>query len=471
MRFDVRKAAAALAAVAMLAVAGPVAVTTANAADAPAASETAAQHVFVTFHYGKGSYGIPNSFNTVPVAVDKGASLADAAAKAEAQYGQPVNEGNVFAGWSKDGVTALDGSTPINGDTDLYPVFFKAATVTFNGLDAAAGYVRQITLKSGSKFSEYVDALKKQVSLPTPPEGFELVFKKVVDGVKTDLKGDEVVTDGFEVSVEFAKKPVELVFVVFNTGADMAAPTQVAKGSTWAEVKGLAPSLPAPEGKAFAGWTVDGKEVLADSYVFDAPTTNLYPLYEDAKPAVEHVTVTFYEDESLSSVFVKVENVEKDKTTFAELAKKVGAPTREGKVFVGWYGIGGDVIDPNATFTFPRDTALIAAWKDAVTLYTVTFVGPDGKTIAAVSKPKGTLLSAFAQDVQVPAVNGKTFDGWKYANGNAAYDVTPVVTDLTVYASYRDNGPQFPFWGWPHWFQGWQNWFGSWQQQWNNWWR
>jgi uncharacterized repeat protein (TIGR02543 family) len=121
-------------------------------------------------------------------------------------------------------------------------------------------------------------------------------------------------------------------------------------------------------------------------------------------------------------------------------------PAREDYTFGGWFTAAGGAGNPfTSTTPVNRDITLYAKWTgnggeiDQGT-YTVTF-DPQGGTVnpAAITVGAGGTIA----DLPVPALVNYTFGGWftvAGGAGNGFTPVTPVNSDITVYAKWTGNG-------------------------------
>ena len=116
---------------------------------------------------------------------------------------------------------------------------------------------------------------------------------------------------------------------------------------------------------------------------------------------------------------------------------KPADPTKEGKVFGGWFTDANfNIAWDFDTKTISDKTTLYARWDDEN--FTVKFDAQDGSTPNEVKVIKGEKVTKPAD----PTRDGYTFDGWYTDEAlTTAYDFSTAVTsDITLYAKWKDEG-------------------------------
>lgn len=484
MRFDVRKAVAVFAAVAMMGVAGPVAVSAANAADAPAAAQTAAQ-ITVNFKYTDKQGNETWTSHTYGVA---GGSFADFEKQAVADHGTPSLDGYKFTGWTDNkSLFYAPGSTdPVKAGVDLYPAYVQdpaaeQATVKFHYTNKSGDVVKTVEVvgDKGAAFSEFT----KDAKYETPSlAGYKFTGWATLD-LSQFFKADSAdkVTGDLDVYSQYVQDPAaEQVTLTFH-GKDGQPgwPVRVTldKDSVFSEfAKGLdGYALPSLPGYTLKGWSYKDNGPVFEGDVRMGSSIDVFPVFE--KNPVEQVTVTFHGRDGQPGWPVAV-TLDKG-SKFYEFQNKFDktVPTVDGFDFVGWskdiHNVDADhLIDSlyevnDSIDAFP---VYVAAEQPAPAKVNVTFLDKDGNPLANRDGQAGDLFGSFAAP-EAPAVPGKVFTGWALPGGALAEEGYAVNEDLTVTATYKtvyQPQPQFPWWG--NWWNAFQHWWGSWTQWGHGWW-
>ena len=224
MQFNMRKTVAAFAAVAALGVAGPMAVSTAYAADDATAASCVKQHedgnATVTFCNPDGSV-----IQSVAYKADDAVKFSVFAIGQDANVTVP--EGKAFDHWAYTGSTeAVDPDMPVSQDIAVYPVFKDApveqVTVTF--YDGDDNELLSVTLDKGAAFSEFAGQAEEKL---TVPEGKTLAGWYMAGSDQLIDPAGQVNADWPAVYPKFEDKAVEAervpVYRLYNPGLPQVA--------------------------------------------------------------------------------------------------------------------------------------------------------------------------------------------------------------------------------------------------------
>ena len=328
-----------------------------------------------------------------------------------------------------------------DGDTLLAQVKKQAAkhtlTVDQNGASAT------VEVEDGTSF---YDALKpyEQSAKTNAPEGKVFAGWGWYNGTELvkiplteEVKGDAAVYAMYKDAV------VERTVTV-NSGTQTLGTTTVKDGdSLQGALAGFEQQAKdnAPSGKEFTDWAtlVNGKFVPVVATTTVSSDVQVYARYVD-----KYFTVDVFGGEGYGEE-IDAANVKKDKnltevlSAYTEQAKAM-AP--EGQKFVGWAWSNGESIDPNTTVT--GDVSVYAQYA-AVESYTLSIGGMSDDPYAiqeTAEVPEGTnlleALSAYEDEAEAAAPEGKEFAGWTWADGSAVAGDATMAADVTVYASYQD---------------------------------
>lgn len=328
-----------------------------------------------------------------------------------------------------------------DGDTLLAQVKKQAAkhtlTVDQNGASAT------VEVEDGTSF---YDALKpyEQSAKTNAPEGKVFAGWGWYNGTELvkiplteEVKGDAAVYAMYKDAV------VERTVTV-NSGTQTLGTTTVKDGdSLQGALAGFEQQAKdnAPSGKEFTGWAtlVNGKFVPVVATTTVSSDVQVYAQYED-----KYFTVDVFGGEGYGEE-IDAANVKKDKnltevlSAYTDQAKAL-AP--EGQKFIGWAWSNGESIDPNTTVT--GDISVYAQYA-AVESYTLSIGGMSDDPYAiqeTAEVPEGTnlleALSAYEDEAEAAAPEGKEFAGWTWADGSAVAGDATMAADVTVYASYQD---------------------------------
>ncbi|MBT1174470.1 InlB B-repeat-containing protein [Bifidobacterium sp. LC6] len=263
-------------------------------------ADTAVTHT-VTYHTNDGT-----DATTVAKVADGG--LAGQAAA-------PQRDGYVFTGWALDaaGKQPYDVSTPVKDDLDLYAVWAKLVTVTFDYADGT-GRTTSSKLAAGQSVTKPEDPIR---------EGYDFAGWATEQGKAFDF-GTPVSADLKLIAQWTAKK----FTVSFDTAGGSAVDAQqVEYGKTASR-----PKRPVRDGYVFQGWSLDANDTTAANiYDFDTPVssdTTLHAIWGTMPETVNpRLAVTMHATDEVSYQL----HVRRGKA----LARPAD-PIRYGYIFQGW---------------------------------------------------------------------------------------------------------------------------------------
>ena len=195
--------------------------------------------------------------------------------------------------------------------------------------------------------------------------------------------------------------------------------------ATFDSVYGELP-VPTREGHTFAGWTLNGEPVTAETVVATAEdhtlvaqwTVNKYMVTLDANGgAVEPTTIT---------------------VTYDAKVGELPVPSRVGYTFTGWLDSNGIPVTAETLYTVAGDSTWVATWR--INKYVVTFNANGGLPVA----PQVVEYGSTATMVYTTYPN-KTLDCWTL-NGQKFDFSTPITGDITLVAVWRDPWTFFSPW-------------------------
>lgn len=277
---------------------------------------------------------------------------------AEPQRGSPY----VFTGWytdSKATIPADFANLPApdgNAQIHIYAGWYVPSyTVTFKKVDGTVLDVQ--TVEYGKT------ALQPKI---TPKEGYSLEGWYTDEACTQEFDLATPVTQDYTLYAKWTVASYSVTFVEADGSAVSGVAAQnVVHGTTATE-----PAAPEKTGSSFAGWYADSSWKTA--FDFSTPITRVTVVY--AKWNTATYTVSFVESDGSAVAGVAVQTVE-----YGKYAVQPEAPTKEGYLFGGWYT--DTSFDYEFDFNTPitQDTFVYAKWREG-RMYTVTFVGRDGKT-------------------------------------------------------------------------------------------
>ena len=384
-----------------------------------------------------------------------------------------TREGYEFTGWFFEG-ELFDFSTPVMKDLTLIANWVELEddniSVTFIA-DAGGEIYSEVFVKKGETVPEIEDPFKEDFKF-IGWYNFGKVFdfsKPVYDKVILIAKWESLkavqhtvtfVTTGGEIFLEVDVNDNELIEPVgapiregfkflgwFYKGREFDFTTKIIEDLTlvarWEEVKKhavtflvtngvvfdetevedngyVSPSkAPTREGYKFISWMNKGQE-----FDFETPITKETILMAKWE-AIKKNTVTFVT--TGGEIFLEVEVNEN------ELVSSVGAPSREGYYFVGWYYKGKEY-----DFSKPvtEDLTLLASWEkmeEEQTEVTVKFYANANESYKVVKVPKGKTVYKVVD----PERSGYAFKTW--CINDEEYDFSkPVDEDLILRAKWDE---------------------------------
>ena len=329
-----------------------------------------------------------------------------------------------------------------DGDALLAQVKKQAAKHTLT-VDQGAGASATVSVEDGTSFYE---ALKpyEQSAKANAPEGKVFAGWGWYNGTELEkialteeVKGDAAVYAMYKDAV------VERTVTV-NSGTQTLGTTTVKDGdSLQGALAGFEQQAKdnAPSGKEFTGWAtlVDGKFVPVVATTTVSSNVQVYAQYEDKYFTVDVFGGEGYGEEITAAQVKKDKNLTEALSAYTDQAKAM-AP--EGQKFTGWAWSTGDAIDPSTTVT--GDISVYAQYA-AVESYTLSIGGMSDDPYAiqeTAEVTEGTnlleALSAYEDEAEAAAPEGKEFAGWTWADGSAVAGDATMAADVAVYASYKD---------------------------------
>lgn len=329
-----------------------------------------------------------------------------------------------------------------DGDTLLAQVKKQAVKHVLT-VDQGAGASSTASVEDGTSFYDALKDYEKSAKANAPEgkvfagwgwyNGTELVKIPLTEEVKADAA----------VYAMYKDAVVERTVTV-NSGTQELGTTTVKDGdSLQGALAGFEQQAKdnAPSGKEFTGWAtlVDGKFVPVVATTTVSSNVQVYAQYEDKYFTVDVFGGEGYGEEITAAQVKKDKNLTEALSAYTDQAKAM-AP--EGQKFVGWAWATGDSIDPNTTVT--GDISVYAQYA-AVESYTLSIGGMSDDPYAiqeTAEVPEGTnlleALSAYQDEAEAAAPEGKEFAGWTWADGSAVAGDATMAADVAVYASYQD---------------------------------
>lgn len=302
----------------------------------------------------------------------------------------PSKAGYEFDGWTLNGVDVVNvPDQEITQDTIFFAKFTQLHTVTFS----VEGDEQTKQVRNG----ECVEPIE-----------VESTDYKVFNGWKLDNTIVNLTTYKITADVTFVADftyKYDVKFMVDDTEHD----TQIIAHGSYANI----PALPQKDGYEFAGWTLNGEDVVNVATIQITQTTTFKAKFNK----IHKVTFT-YEDGVISTQNIingnYASNVSVESTTY--------------KVFNGWK-VNGEIVNI-ATYKITQDTNFVA---DITYKYDVVFK-VDSSTINSqiVERNKNPYSPG------TPSKSGMVFKGWTL-NGNDVVDITTykVTANTTFIAKFK----------------------------------
>jgi len=298
----------------------------------------------------------------------------------------PTKDGYVFDGWTVDGITIENvNEYQIVRNTTFTAKFTKMHQVTFSYEDTI---LSTQSIRNG--------AFANVVSTPADTE------YKVFNGWKVDGIIVDVTTYTITKDTNFIAEIVEWCDVNFMVDSAIYDIQRV-ELNTYATI----PTAPTKTGYVFAGWTLNGTDVIDI-------TTNLISSHTTYIARFEELfDVTFrYEDTIISEQSIL--------NGFSPTSVSTPADT-ERKIFNGWL-VNGEMVDDITKYVVTQDTTFVA---DITYKYLVTYVS-EGLTLSSNYVTKDTTSTAPTSPTKVHYA----FVGWSVDGIN--------VVDTTTYSIVSD---------------------------------
>ena len=329
----------------------------------------------------------------------------------------PTKTGHKFLHWSlTENGAAFDFATPITKATTLYAVFEKETYEVIFYSDEAG------TVQFGETQNiKYNETVSEPTEKPTAPAGKDFSHW-VLKGQTDRVSFPYTVTGKTEfVPVFVPKGTVAVTFM--SDGVQYGEIQYVTVGTTATK-----PTDPVKTGYKFLYWSLTENGTEFDFATKLTESITLYAVFEQ-----QYYTITFYTDDTLSTVFGTP-------VTDAKYGDRVIAPDTatlpvpSGKTFAYWLEVGTG-IQLTDTYTVTGDAKFYAYYTDK-DVFTVTFVA-NGATVDTVSVIDGEKIGTLPAD---PVLTGHSFEGWfAEENGEGTkVDANTVVTgNMTVYAYFK----------------------------------
>ena len=331
-----------------------------------------------------------------------------------------------------------------DGDTLLAQVKKHVDVVTHTlTVDQGAGASSTVSVEDGMSFYEALKPYEQSAKANAPEgkvfagwgwyNGTELVKIALTE----EVKGDASVYAMY-------KDAVTERTVTVNSGTQTLGTATVKDGDSLQDALAQFEQQAkdnAPSGKEFTGWAtlVDGKFVPVVATTTVSSNVQVYAQYEDKYFTVDVFGGEGYGEEITAAQVKKDKNLTEALSAYTDQAKAM-AP--EGQKFVGWAWSTGDAIDPSTTVT--GDISVYAQYA-AVESYTLSIGGMSEDPYAiqeTAEVTEGTnlleALSAYEDEAEAAAPEGKEFAGWTWADGSAVAGDATMAADVAVYASYKD---------------------------------
>ena len=353
---------------------------------------------------------------------------------------KPESEHKYFKGWT----TALNSgplfdfeNTPITGTTKLYASWGSMCKVSFDldGGTAIYDVFEEDYVKPGFDItinSDLYYAFKEGV---TPPNDSVMFDCFLIGGKEYRIGDTYTVNSTTTIRCKWTAKKTYVVTYDSKGGDDVDSKT-VVEG-----VRATKPADPVKSGYTFDGWYTD--ESCMIPYDFDKPIYSNTTLYagwlKNCKITIDYNGGLDYGYSSLSTTFANKEFpigdfVHISLGDIVDFRDYVLAPTD--KYFAG-IEVNGEKHGSGFGFNIYSDTVIKVLWKYNQNIeYTLTFDSKGGSGV-----PSQTLEpESLPTEPEDPTLAGKDFDGWYIDDAySALYDFsTPMTSDLTVYAKWKD---------------------------------
>lgn len=320
----------------------------------------------------------------------------------------PIKKGYSFAGWMDENGSIVDESSAygFTSSTKLTAKWTERIyIITFDPNGGQMSYNVKLNVKYGQQYGE----------LPIPSRtGYKFTRWVDKDGNAIHETSTVTVADDTMYYAEWVPLIFDVEFDV--NGSDMTVPPI---SVTYGETYDILPEIER-NGYSFEGWyDQDGNLVVEDSVV-EITSHAIFTAHWTAR----EYTLVF--DPNGGEC-----DVDRIDFTFDKLGRGLPIASKEGCIFVGWYGENGKRFTNDTALVQGRDNIITARW--AKTEYSIYF------------NVQGTINSTITKVVEygneigmLPSVNvyGYEFVCWQHSNGKVAEekDVYTDVSDTVLYA-------------------------------------
>ncbi len=301
----------------------------------------------------------------------------------------PERVGYTFAGWSVDGITAVE-----------FPETMPAGGLSLKALWTVKQFTITYVVDDDAEYVKYTVDFGAAVTQPTDPVKADYTFIGWSPAVPATMPANDVTV--------VAQWKVNEYTITFDAdGGSEVASITAGYGYNISE-----PNAPTKEGYAFTGWSVDGINAIEFPETMPSGGLNLKALW-----TVMQYTITFDTADGTAVAPITVNYGD-------EITKPVD-PTRTGYTFAGWS------VDGTTAVEFPETMpagglSLKALWT--VKQFTITYVVDDNAEYAKYTIDFGAAVTQPAD----PTKADYTFIGW-----SPAVPATMPALNITVTAQFR----------------------------------
>ena len=394
---------------------------------------------------------------TVTFDVNGGNALSDSERTQTIEYGNsyntlptPTKTSSSFAGWwtSKTGGTQVTGNEIVTSSHTLYAHWdAKQYTIIFNVNGGDELLANTKTVNYGETFGGTYS------TMPVPTrEGY--TFEGWYTGVDTNgnvtgtrvsdsTVADDTYADSSDNINLYADWKVIKYTVTFDAaGGRLASTSDAQRQIDYGQVYGTLPADPSKEGHIFDGWfKQDGTQILATT-----PVTTTHTVYAHWTPEKYTVTYKNKNDDGTEATLYTATDVEYNTSSIY----RGDTPTKQGDAqysytFNKW--IYSDETDATTDLaSVKHDMVVYPAFERSVNKYTVTFKNYDDTVLGTSEVEYGGTANYTGETPIKPSIIGHTytFEKWMTAlEDGVEDDLSNVVMDRDVYASYKDEGAKY----------------------------
>lgn len=410
--------------------------------------------VEVTFHTNGGRFSATDTAITRKITVASGTKLN--AANAPTGLIPPntsVLDDNLrFVGWSTSPVSTIlvDDTLALTVNQTLYAVYARDITVTLTGtpgfINGTLNNILNRDFHFGSTTQTIMDSFRNVVVAPAG---------QVFAGLSYTPGGTRIpANQRHYANVALYAVYAEPISVTFHAnggqfGGQSTAVQSVPAGYTLGEVTGNLPTLTAPAGKTFKGWSLNANyaavgSVVDDSYILTQNGQVLYASYADLVAITFNAAPGIFANNSVTHVANVAQGTRLNTITLPAIVPP------SGKALRGWAATAADaangvLLAEDAELT---TTQTLIAVYGAPFLTVVIDISPlkfaDGSSTYTLNRvDNGTLLGDL-EFPEIPAPEGQRFAGWatspeKAAAGEFLADDFKIVAGILLFAGFVDD--------------------------------